>query len=197
MESLDRARHQHLSRRLLEELEQQLAAADDIRALREKRPEAVGRSMMPPLALLDSRLENAVYQSLRRPLDSQATSETRPLAREMRQRGTLLGHAGRLVAAIGVSAIIAQLFVIMMPAARQPDNTQVFAADVQSFATALSQQHRSEDPPRPALAAFQSLLTSDDTAQADEREQPEKQSDRVLRRFLQWRQKANPREAAR
>jgi hypothetical protein len=197
MESLDRARHQHLSRRLLEELEQQFAAADDIRALREKRPEAVGRSMMPPLALLDSRLENAVYQSLRRPLDSQATSETRPLAREMRRRGTLLGHAGRLVAAIGVSAIIAQLFVIMMPAARQPDNTQVFAADVQSFATALSRQHRSEAPPRPALAAFQSLLASDDTAQADEREQPEKQSDRVLRRFLQWRQKANPREAAR
>jgi hypothetical protein len=193
MESLDRARHQHLSRRLLEELEQQLAAADDIRALREKRPEAVGRSMMPPLALLDSRLENAVYQSLRRPLDSQATSETRPLAREMRRRGTLLGHAGRLVAAIGVSAIIAQLFVIMMPAARQPDNTQVFAAAMQSYTTALSHRYRSEDAAKPALATFQSVLASDDTAQAGEREP----SDKVLQQFLRWRQKANPSEAAR
>ena len=89
MESLDRARHQHLSRRLLEELEQQLAAADDIRALREKRPEAVGRSMMAPLALLDSRLENAVYQSLRRPLDSQATSETMNRRKRIEANGVI------------------------------------------------------------------------------------------------------------
>jgi hypothetical protein len=192
MESMDQARHQHLSRRLLEELER-LAAADDIPALRGKRPESVRTA--PPLAPLDSRPENAAYQSRRRPPESRATSETRPLARERKRRGTLLGHAVRLVAAIGVSAVIAQLFVIMMPAARQPDNTQVFAAAMQSF-TARSQQHRSGDAPRPALAAFQSLLASDDTAPTAGREQSAYQSDRVLRRFMQWR-KANPGEAAR
>src|SRR6202035_5724892 len=100
----------------------------------------------------------------------------------------------RRVAAIAVSAIIAQLFVIMMPA-RQPDNTQVFAAAVQSF-TARSQQHRSGDAPRPALAAFQSLLASDDAAPSADRDQRAYQSDRVLRRFMQWR-KATPGEAAR
>jgi hypothetical protein len=193
MESMDHARHQHLSRRLLEELEQRLAE-DDVRVLRGKRPETVRRTIAP-LAPLDSRPENEVYEPRRRPPDSQARRETRPPARERKRRGTLLGHAGRLVAAIGVSAVIAQLFVIMMPAARQPDNTQVFAAAVQSFTT-RSQQHRSGDAPRPALAAFQSLLASDDTAPTAGREQSAYQSDRVLRRFMQWRM-ANPGEAAR
>ena len=194
MESMDHARHQDLSRRLLEEIEQQLAAADDSRALREQRPESVGR-MIFPLAPIDSELENAVYesQSLRWPLDSKAMSEIRALTRETKPRGTLFGLAGRVVAAIGVSAIIAQLFVIMMPAARQPDNTQVFAAAMQSYTTALSHRYRSEDAAKPALATFQSVLASDDTAQAGEPEP----SDMVLQQFLRWRQKANPSEAAR
>src|SRR6266851_4043421 len=62
----------------------------------------------------------------------------------------------------------------VMPAARQPDSTQLFAAAVRSFTTALSQQHQSEDAPKPAPAEFHSLLASGDTAQAAEREQPEK-----------------------
>ncbi len=86
-------------------------------------------------------------------------------------------------------SIIALFFVIMLPAALQPDSTQFFAAAVQSFTTALSQQYQSEDAPKPALAEFHSLLASDDTAQAAEREQPEKESDKVL-------QKKNPSEAA-
>jgi hypothetical protein len=135
-------------------------------------------------------------ESLRRPLDSSGMSKTRAPAREMERRGTLFGVAGRLVAANGVSAIIALFFVIMMPAGRQPDRTQLFAAAVQSFTAALSQQHQSEDTPTPALAEFQSLLASGDTAQAAEREQPEKESDKVLQQFLLWRQKANPGEAA-
>jgi hypothetical protein len=195
MESMDHVRHQDLSRRLLEEIEQQLAAADDSRALQERRPESVGRMMssaISPLAPYDSELEDAVYESLRWPLDAQAMSEIKALARATKPRGTWFGFAGRLMAAIGVSAIIAQFLVIMMPAARQPDNTQVFAAALQSF-TALSQQHQSEDASKPLLAGFQSLLPSDGTVQVAEREP----SDKVLQRFLQWRHKANLREAAR
>jgi hypothetical protein len=112
------------------------------------------------------------------------------------RRGTLFGAIGRQVAAIGVSGIIALFFLIMMPAARQPDNTQLFAAAVESLTTALSQQDQSEGAPTPAIAEFYSLLASGDTAQAAEREQPERESDEVLQRFLQWRQKANPNEAA-
>jgi hypothetical protein len=81
-----------------------------------------------------------------------------------------------------VSAAIALFFVVMMPAARQPGSTQLFAAAVQS--TALSQPHQGEDAPKPAVAEFQSLLASGNTAQAAEREQPEKESDKVLQQFL-------------
>jgi hypothetical protein len=120
--------------------------------------------------------------------------------REMRRRGRLFGVAGRLVAAIGLAAIIPQFFVIMMPPARRPDSTQSFVAAVQSFTTALSQQYQSEDTPKPALepalAGFASLLASGDTGQAAEREQSETESDKVLQHFLRWRQKANPSEAA-
>jgi hypothetical protein len=117
-------------------------------------------------------------------------------AREMERRGTLFGVTGRQVTSIGLSGIIALFFLIMMPTARQPDNTQLFAAAVQSLTTALSQQHQSETPPTPALAAFYSLLTSGDTAQAAERGQPEQESDKLLQQFLQWRQNANPSETA-
>jgi hypothetical protein len=53
---------------------------------------------------------------------------------------------------------------------------------------------------RPALTisriVSRSLPASGDTVQAAEREQPEKESDKVRQRFLQRRQKANPSEAA-
>jgi hypothetical protein len=102
----------------------------------------------------------------------------------MQRRGTLFGIAGRLEAAIGVSAFIARFFVIMMPAARQPDSTPFFAAAAPSFTTALAQRHQSEDSPTPALAAFWPLPASGDTARAAEREPPKKQSDKVLRQFM-------------
>ena len=126
------------------------------------------------------------------------TSEPEPVGprdpmRDTR-RGTLFGAIGRQVAAIGVSGSVALFFLIMMPAARQPDSTQSFAAAVRSFTTALSQQHQNEDAPTPALAEFYSLLASGDTAQAAERGRPEQESDKLLQQFLQWRQNANPSE---
>lgn len=172
-------------RRLREEREQRLAAADDIRPLREKRTETVGR-MISPLTPLDSPMENAAYEFLR--LDADAMSETRALVREMERRGSLFGVTIRMVAAIGFAAIIALFFVVMVPTARQPDSMQ--------SSTAALTQHYQSDVPKPALAEFRSLLASGDTAQAAEREQPEKESDKVLQQFLQWRQKGGPREAA-
>ncbi|HXQ05581.1 MAG TPA: hypothetical protein VN831_12630 [Bradyrhizobium sp.] len=77
----------------------------------------------------------------------------------------------------------------VMPAARQPDSTQLFAAAVQSFTTALSQQRQSEDAPKPAPAEFQSLLASGDTHKPPNASNRKKESDKVL-------QKENPSEAA-
>ena len=188
-------------RRLREMPEPRLNSAEDIRAAREKRLEAViGRNMNPP-APLDTSLESAVYESLRRPIDPKLLGETRALTREFERRGSVLGVAGRIAAAVVVSAIIALFFVVMMPA-RQQDNAASFATTVQSFTTALSQQPSqplpTEDAKKPALAEFQSLLAASDTAQAAEREQTDKQSDKLLQQFMQWRQnqKANPNEPA-
>jgi hypothetical protein len=183
-------------RRLRERPEPRLTPVDDARGgLDKKRLEAAIGRISPP-APLDSHLESAVYESLRRPMDRAVIGEPRALARELERRGAMFGLAGRLAAAIGVSAIIALFFVIMMPASRQADPAASFSATVQSFTSALAQQppqqqQQTDDARKPALAEFQSLLTSTDTAQAAEREQPDKQqSDKTLQQFLQWRQKA-------
>ena len=180
---------QYAPRRLREEPEQRLAAADEIRTVRGKRSETVRRTTSPQAP---SQPANAAHASLRR---LHAMSETPALGPVMERRGTLLDFAGRLMVIIGVSLVTAQFFFIVLPPVRQPDSAQLFAAAVQSFTTAHSQQHQAEDAPKPTLAEFRSLLTSGDTMLAAERE-PEKESDRFLRQLLQWRQKANPSEAA-
>ena len=188
-------------RRLRERPEPRLTPVEEARGgldnrsgLDNKRLEAAIGRISPP-APLDSHLESAVYESLRRPMDRAVIGEPRALARELERRGSMFGLAGRLAAAIGVSAIIALFFVIMMPASRQADPAASFSATVQSFTSALAQQppqpQQTDDARKPALAEFQSLLTPTDTAQVVEREQPDKQqSDKTLQQFLQWRQKA-------
>ena len=102
--------------------------------------------------------------------------------------------------AVVVSAIIALFFVVMMPA--RQDSAASFTATVRSFTTALSQQPSQplpvEEAKKPALAEFQSLLAASDTAQAAEHEQADKQSDKLLQQFMQWRQnqKTAPNEPA-
>jgi hypothetical protein len=184
-------------RRLRERPEPRLTAIEDTRNGRDssrdnKRLEAAIGRISPP-APLDSQLESAVYESLRRPMDPAVMGEPRALARELERRNAMFGLAGRLAAAVGVSAIIALFFVIMMPASRQADPATSFSATVQSFTSALAQQppqQQIDDARKPALAEFQSLLATTDSAQAAEREQPDKQSDKTLQQFLQWRQKA-------
>ena len=178
-------------RRLRERPEPRIASIEETRFLRDNNrlEAAVGRITTP--APVDSQLESAVYESLRRPLDPAVLSETRALARELERGGALFGVAGRLAAAIGISAIIALFFVIMMPASRQPDAGSSFSETVQSFTSALAQppQPQGEETTRkPALADFQSLIAAD-SAQAAEREQPDKQADKTLQQFMQWRQR--------
>jgi hypothetical protein len=176
-------------RRLRERPEPRLTTIEETRVMRDnKRLEAaVGRISTP--APLDSQLEHAVYESLRRPMDPAILGEPRALARELERRGAMFGLAGRLAAAVGISAIIALFFVIMMPASRHQDTNASFSETVQSFTSALGQQPAppAEEARKPALAEFQSLLGD---AQAAEREQPDKQADKTLQQFLQWRQKA-------
>src|ERR1700730_7460576 len=104
----------------------------------EKKSESLARPNSPPHSF-DALLEEAVAESLRHPLDPQVMNEPPGFVRELDRRMAILSVAGRFAAAIGVSAIVALFFVIMVPASRdyprqQPDAaTSSVSAFRQSF----------------------------------------------------------------
>jgi len=111
------------------------------------------------------------------------------LASELDRRKALFSVAGRFAAAIGVSAIVALFFVIMIPAARQPDNGTL-SGMVQSVKAAI-QPSAKDDALKPATAEFQTILASTQNSSTVTREQ----SERLLQQFVQWRQKPAPSQA--
>ena len=131
-------------------------------------------------------------ESLRRLPGAQAVDELSALTRELDRSNAPFGITGRMAATMGFLALVALLFVIMMPSFRQSDTASSFSADVQQFKAALSrkpqQQPSREDAARPAIAEFQSLLgpSSEPAAQSGR-----DQSDELLRQFMQWRQKTS------
>src|SRR6266853_5540111 len=115
----------------------------------EKKPESRARAISPPHSF-DALLEEAVAESLRHPLDPQVMNEPPGFVRELDRRMAILSVAGRFAAAIGVSAIVALFFVIMVPASRdyakQPDGDASSVSGIlQSMRTALSQPRQRDD----------------------------------------------------
>lgn len=154
------------------------------------------RSPASPPASLDVQLENAVSDALWHPLDPEVIHEPPGLAEEDR-RAALMTVAGRFAAALGVSAIVALFFVIMVPASRQADGGGQTAADImRSMKAALlqpGQPGQREDGSKPAIAEFQPLLASTQQAsQPATREQP----DQLLQQFMQWREKPSSTETS-
>jgi hypothetical protein len=138
---------------------------------------------------LETKAKNEADETPRQPFDAQVEAE---LMREFQRPDAPFGMTARVVATMGVLAIVALLFVIMMPGFRRSDTASSFSADVQQFKAALSrkpeQQPPSEDAARPAIAEFQSLLASSNGAAARaDHDKP----DELLRQFKQWRQKTN------
>ena len=70
---------------------------------------------LTPVVTFDSRLENAVSTALRHPLDPEVMREPE------QEKKALWSVAARFGAAIGVAAIVALFFVIVVPVARQSD----------------------------------------------------------------------------
>jgi hypothetical protein len=136
----------------------------------------------------DGLLEEAVPKSLRRPLDPEVIHESPGFVRELDRRVALIGVAGRFAAAVGISALVALFFAIMVrDYARQPDGgASSFSGILQSIKTAFHQPPRREDALKPALSEFQTILGSTRTSQAVVTHE---QSETVLQQFLQWRQK--------
>jgi hypothetical protein len=155
--------------------------------------QSLGRPNSPPHSF-DALLEEAVAESLRHPLDPEVMHEPPGFVRELDRRMAILSVAGRFAAAIGVSAIVALFFVIMVPAsrdyARQPDGEgSSVSGFLQSLKTALSQPRQKDDDAKPALAEFQAILASPPTTtQPVTREE----SDTLLQQFVQWQQKPTP-----
>ena len=132
---------------------------------------------------LDGQLENAVFESLRHPLDPEAVEEPP----ELDQRGALLGVVGRFAAAIGAAAFVALLFVIVIPSLRQQSADPTAAEVIDSMKSALSKSEPAAKPreaqPSPEL---QSILASPAEGGAPVSHE---ESEALLKQFMQWQQK--------
>jgi len=158
----------------------------------EKRSQSLGRPNSPPHSF-DALLEEAVAESLRHPLDPEVMHEPPGFVRELDRRMAILSVAGRFAAAIGVSAIVALFFVIMVPASRdygrQPDgDASSVSGMLQSVRTALSQPRQRDDDLKPALSEFQAILASPPASPAAQPVTRE-ESESLLQSFVQWQQK--------
>ena len=154
-------------------------------------PEPAGSPISAP-ASLDTQLENAVSGALWHPLDPEIMHEPPGLAEELNQSAALIKVAGRFAAAVGVSAIVALFFVIMVPASRPSDGASAISGIMRSIKAVLLQPAQRDDGAKPAIAEFQTILASTQTNRPATREQ----SEQLLQQFLQWRQKPNSTEAS-
>jgi hypothetical protein len=169
----------------------------------ESRAEPI-RSVVSPPVSLDSQLEKAVSGALWHPLNPEVIHEPAELARELDRRAAVMTMAARFAAAIGIAAVVALFFVIMMPGSR-PDAGSTFGANLQSAsvqpastppvsvqtkdAPAFGQR---EDGAKSALAEFQTLLSSAQASLPAAHEQ----SDQLLQQFMKWGQKPNATNAS-
>jgi hypothetical protein len=162
--------------------------------------EAVSEPMRSPTstpASLDTQLEKAVSNALWHPLDPEVIREPPGLAEELDRGSALITVAGRFAAAVGVSAIVALFFVIMVPASRLPDSGGS-SSIMRSIKSALLQPGQRDEASKPAIAEFQPILAS---AQNNQPATPpasppaaRERSDQLLQQFMQWRQKPNSTE---
>jgi hypothetical protein len=155
---------------------------------RPARPELVRRATTPSSSL-SAELEQAVFESLRRQMDPEIIPE--PPAVEGRfWRRAWLGVG----AAVGVAATAAALFVTL---ATRDESGASFPAVAASTAQ--------DDATKPALAQFRSLIAANsanaantaNAANEDNQAGTHEQSERLLRQFMQWRQKTNLGDQAR
>jgi hypothetical protein len=138
-------------------------------------------------ASFDTLPERAPSPPLQTLLDPEVIHKPSDFVREPRRRTALIS----IGAASGISAVVALFFVFMAPASRdhaeQPDG-----GTVQSINTTLNQAVRRDDDSRSALGEFQPILAS---TPASPPVLTHEQSEALLEKFLQWRQKpgsANP-----
>ena len=175
---------------LREKPEQRTATASEPRAERDPKPESVGRTVSRT-STLDRQLESAVYESLRHSLDPQVMPEPPGFGRGKEPK-RFSSFASRVAVAVGVSAVVALFFVIMTPAARQPDAGQSLATTLENLTAAVARTSNQSDEGtnKPALAEFKGLLAQPQEPSGQIANQ--QQSEQLLQQFKSWREKAGP-----
>ena len=153
-----------------------------------ERAEKLGRSVSQ-----GARLEPVRSSPISRPasLDPKAINEPARRTRDLNRRAALLSFAARVAAVAGVVAVVALLFVIMKPASRQSVAGSTPSDITGSTSTDPPQSSQGDVGSKPALAEFKALLASPPSQPATH-----EQSQQLLQRFLQWREKANTTETS-
>jgi hypothetical protein len=141
--------------------------------------------------------EEAVSKALQSPLDPEVIHESPEFVNELDRRLALIRVARRFAAAVGIAALVALFFVIMVPASRDyarpaDGGASSFSGIWQSIRTALYQPPRRDDDAKSALSEFQTLLASTRTSPPVITHE---QSETLLQQFLQWHQKPDSTEA--
>jgi hypothetical protein len=154
-------------------------------ALRHPLDAAVVREPPRPL---DTQPEKALPKTVRHPLDPEIIHEHPELAQ---RRMVMLGVVRRFALPVGIAAIVALFFVIMVPASWHSNSAvSSFSGVTESMRTdppqvVPPQVVKTEAEPKSALAEFQGILAPSNTNEPVTREQPGE----LLRGFVQWRQK--------
>jgi hypothetical protein len=163
-------------RRPSERAEPRLASVNDAALDRAAKAEATARPL-PASAALSARLENAIYESLRRQMDPEIVPEPVDYKRQGTRR-ILIAVASGVAAALAVASVAALLFVTIYP--KEQDAGRAFAAAPQA-----AQSGQSDDTSKPALSQFRALVNANAGGQNFTHEQ----SERLLQQFVQWQQK--------
>lgn len=157
------------------------------------------RGMSSP-TYVDTLLKQAVSRSFRT-LDPVAMHE--PPASGPLQWRELIPAAGRLAMAIGLAALAALFFVMMIPASKNqaPDSNAASVAEAPKAASDMPKTSSNTPPassekpaPReeaatPALAEFGAILAVSQTAQPTGPAVTHEQSEALLQQFVRWQQK--------
>jgi hypothetical protein len=136
---------------------------------------------LAPSVSQGARSEPIRSSSISRPasLDPKAINEPARRMRDLNRRAALLSVAA-------VAGVAALLFVMMKPSSRQSIAGSTPSDITGSTSTAPPQSSQGDVGSKPALAEFKALLASPPSQPATHEE-----SQQLLQRFLQWREKAN------
>ena len=127
---------------------------------------------------------------------SRGHARTAGLAQELDRGKALISVAGRFAAAVGVSAIVALFFVIMVPASRQPDGSGALLRDraVDQDRAVPARPDATTRRSRRSPSSSRSCRASSGGSHGQPARRRASSPDQLLQQFMQWRQKPDATE---